>query len=231
MTATITIPAQFNGPPTSANGGYCAGLAARLLGEPVTVTLRAPPPLDTPIRVDRSGDGADFYHGDVMVMTARAGTPVATPPAPPTADSAALGPATYPGLDEHKLNSCFVCGPARETGDGLRIFAGSIPGTDYVAAPWTPHPGFAAGDGLIPEEIVWAALDCPGAFALDAEFCLLGRMTARIDRRPEPGEPLIVVGWATGSDGRKHGAATALFTESGDLLAQADQLWIEVRGA
>jgi hypothetical protein len=55
---------------------------------------------------------------------------------------------------------------------------------------------------------VWAALDCPGVFAPGViqgpeRMIVLGRLTARLDRRPPPGEPCIVVGWRIASGGRK----------------------------
>src|SRR5918996_2619259 len=48
----VMIPARFNGPPATANGGYTCGLVARLLGVDAEVTLRRPPPLDRPLRWD-----------------------------------------------------------------------------------------------------------------------------------------------------------------------------------
>ena len=56
MTDTLTIPAWFNGPPTSGNGGYTCGRVAQLVdAEVVEVSLRSPPPLDTPLAVERDG--------------------------------------------------------------------------------------------------------------------------------------------------------------------------------
>ena len=60
---------------------------------------------------------------------------------------------------------------------------------------------------------------------------VLARITAQIHDRPAPGDELIVAGWSLFDDGRKHGAATALFTRDGRLLAQSEQLWIELKQA
>ena len=38
----------FCGPPRSANGGYAAGVTARLLGGPAMVSLPRPPPVGRP---------------------------------------------------------------------------------------------------------------------------------------------------------------------------------------
>jgi hypothetical protein len=81
-------------------------------------------------------------------------------------------------------------------------------------------------------ELVWAAIDCPGAFAVGAEGrgdIVLGRMTARIDRVPDAGEPCAVASWPLGEDGRKLYAGTALFGGDGELLALAEQTWIVPR--
>ena len=61
------------------------------------------------------------------------------------------------------------------------------------------------------------------------EKLVLARITAQIHERPAPGADLIVAGWSLFDDGRKHGAATALFTRDGQLLAQSEQLWIELK--
>lgn len=58
----LVIDARFNGPVGSGNGGYTAGLVASRLAAPpghtAQVTLRVPPPLDTPLRVTRTGPPA-----------------------------------------------------------------------------------------------------------------------------------------------------------------------------
>src|SRR5581483_7755925 len=104
--------------------------------------------------------------------------------------------------------------------DGLHIHAGPVPGRDVVAAPW-----HVRDVGL---EFVWAALDCAGAYATGVPgrgVVVLGRLTARVDRVPDAGERCVVVAWPLGSDGRKHGAGTAVFSDSGGLVGIARALW------
>jgi hypothetical protein len=82
-------------------------------------------------------------------------------------------------------------------------------------------------------EIVWAAIDCPGAYAVGAEGrgeTVLGRMTARVLGLPDVGDRCIVVSWPLGEEGRKLFAGTALLSEHGDVLALARQVWIAPRG-
>jgi hypothetical protein len=87
------------------------------------------------------------------------------------------------------------------------------------------------GRGTISPEIVWAALDCPGAFAIELGqrgLRVLGRLAVRIDMPPAVGREHVVVGWPLGSEGRKHGAGTALLDADGRILARGRATWIDV---
>jgi hypothetical protein len=82
-------------------------------------------------------------------------------------------------------------------------------------------------------EIVWAVIDCPGAYSLHGDGRgdpVLARITARVDRLPEEGERCVVAGWPLDEDGRKRFAATALYGEDGHPVAVSRQLWIAPRG-
>lgn len=64
MTDSLVIPARFCGPPGTGNGGYVCGRIAAYVDGPVTVTLRRPPPLATPMTVERDGDSlVRIHHG------------------------------------------------------------------------------------------------------------------------------------------------------------------------
>ncbi len=67
---TLTIPSRFNGPPASANGGYACGLVAALLGGDAEVTLRSPPPLDTPLVVSGDDGHIEVRDGETLVAEA-----------------------------------------------------------------------------------------------------------------------------------------------------------------
>jgi hypothetical protein len=125
---------------------------------------------------------------------------------------------------------CFVCGKKREEGDGLRIFAGAVEGSPVNADIWMPDASLADEKGLVAPEYLWAALDCPGAFALRAGTTpvLLGRFTGEVRRRPKPGAPLTVAAWKTGEDGRKRFSSSALYDEGGEIIAAANAVWIEI---
>ena len=216
----IVVDRRFRGPEESGNGGYCAGLfAAALGGDVVEVTLRLPPPLETPLELR----GEEIVAGGDVVATVRPGELDVEPPRPVSFDEARA--AESPDLDS-PFPQCFVCGHARGD-DALHIHAGPVAGRDVVAATWT------VADDTVGPEFVWAALDCTGAYATGVPgrgVVVLGRLTARVDRVPQAGEECVVVGWPLGGDGRKHGAGTAVFSRTGEVLGLGSAVWIEPRG-
>lgn len=228
----IRIERRFRGPPDSGNGGYVAGLVAGALGgSNVEVTLRAPPPLETELRLMSDGEGAELRNGEALVATAvKAEVALAAPLAPGLADAEAAA-ARFSGFESHIFPGCFVCGPEREPGDGLCIFPGGIDGDPaLVAGVWTPGPSLADANGVLASEYVWAALDCPGYFAVreQAGLAVLGRMAASIERLPAIGEAVIVSGWGIDSEGRKNRVGTAIHDRDGGLLAKAIATWITI---
>ena len=72
----LTIPSRFNGPAGVGNGGYVCGRIAAYVDGPATVTLRRPPPLDTPMEVERDGDGSvRVRHGRTLIGEAAPSPP------------------------------------------------------------------------------------------------------------------------------------------------------------
>jgi hypothetical protein len=221
----VIFPHRFRGPRTSANGGYAAGrLAAFVDTHKVEVTLRLPPPLDRPLTVRRDDGSAVLLDGDAVVAEARAAPVEADPPEPVSLAEAEDATTRHVRVGNAVFRECFVCG-VRDEHDGLGIYAGPVRGREPLhAAPWTVAESAP--------ELVWAAIDCPGAYAVGAQGrgeVVLGRMAARIDRLPAVGERCVVVAWPLGEDGRKLYAGTALYAEDGELLAVARQTWIEPR--
>ncbi len=229
MSQEIVIDPRFRGPPNSANGGYACGVVGERIDGVATTTLRRPPPLA--VRMVLVADGAQIklMDGADLVGEAKPDTLDIVAPAGADFDSAVAASRRYSGFEAHPFPTCFVCGPEREPGDGLRIFPGRLDGSTAVAAPWTPDESLSGAGGMIERRHVWAALDCPSYFGLDgAPMALLGRLTARIDRLPQVGEPLVVLGWPMGVDGRKHYAGSALLDGDGRDVAVAAATWIEI---
>lgn len=228
---TIAIPPRFCGPARSGNGGYSCGLIAGSIKGAATVRLFVPPPLDTKMTLEYSDTASRLLAGDTLVGEARAVELDLTPPPAPTFEQAVAASKHYSGFAHHGFPTCFVCGPQRAAGDGLHIFAGKIDGGDVVASPWIVDASLAV-DGKVSDALIWAALDCPGAFAavenLDETPLILGQLTARIDASVSAGERCIAIGWPLGREGRKHFAGTAVFRESGELVGTAKATWIAI---
>jgi hypothetical protein len=237
----LTISSRFSGPPTSANGGYTAGLlAAALAGgdvlptKPVEVTLRKPPPMEVSIPLTSADDALVAGEEGAVVAEARIYDGELRPVAPAAYDEAAAAEASYPGLARHPFPRCFVCGPERAEGDGLRIFPGQIGETDdgllRVAATWTPGESVAGESGLVSLPATWAALDCTGGWAgdLTERWMVLGRLTGIVHSLPAVGDPHVVVGEGRAMEGRKAFTATSLYDDAGTLLATAEHVWISV---
>ncbi len=234
--ASLTVPHRFRGPAGSANGGYACGLVAGCLDGPVEVTLRRPPPLDTPMAVERVGQGSVRVHHDgelVAEATAVRDRPAPRPPGGVSmADArAAVGRARY--FEDPAFPECFVCGRERRAGDGLRIFPGQVNGSAVWAAPWTPDA--STGAGRVSPEIAWAALDCPSGIAAvettavpEDTTVLLGRMTTEVTALPAVGAECQVIAWPIGREGRKLMAGSALLGPDGELLAVASTVWLTV---
>ena len=202
-----------------------------------------PPPLETELSVVETGAGVwELRQG--TTATVAIGRAI-------TLEMSRLERATYAEAvaaekrtpikpHQHFLPMCFVCGPDRAPGDGLRLFAGPLVRQDtsvVFAVPWTPDPSLAAADGLVAPEFVWSALDCPTGYVclFDRETrgsnglqILLGTLSARIEGRPRPGERCVVTSWQTGSEGRRLIAEAALFGEEENVLAVGRAVWVVV---
>ena len=237
MSETLTIPARFNGPPGSANGGYTCGRVAQVLGaEEVEVSLRTPPPLERPLDVVRDGARVELRDGDTLV--AEGGTTellLEVPAALPrdeVADAEESGRQTW--TESHPFPGCVVCGPERDPGDGMRIFPAALSSRDGLyGACWTPSRQDGDGDGRVLPELVWAALDCPTSAPVanfgDGPPMVLASLAARLGCPVRVGEPHTILSWGLEVDGRKRRAAAALYDSDGILTCASRALWIELR--
>ena len=189
----------------------------------VEVTLRRPPPLDRPLGVERTEGHVRLLDGAAVVAEARPAGVEGEAPAPVSLDVATAARERHVRDSSSDFRECYVCG-VRE--DGLEIRVGPVTGREPLHAG--PVTFLEQG-----REFVWAAIDCPGAYAVGAQGrgdIVLGRMTARVGRVPESGETCVVASWPLGEEGRKLYAGTALFAGDGELLALARQTWIVPRG-
>jgi hypothetical protein len=241
MTASLVIAPRFCGPPGSGNGGYVCGLIASHLHGPAEVTLRKPPPLETPLAVERDGQGSvRVLDGGTLIAEAAAvagGLALHLPGPVSVQEARAAGARSqlrlYPEL--HPFPRCFVCGPDRLPGDGLRVLVGPLAGRGLSADVWYPDEELTGANDRIKPEFIWAALDCAGGIGAfgdvvpDGPPFVLGRLAARQVDDVKAGEPHVVVGWRLAEHGRKILAASALFTASGQPVALARATWIRLR--
>ena len=198
------------------------------------MTLKSPPPIDEDLTLTTEDSSASLMWDDSVVVTATNElVEIDVPPPPSLADARDAEP-RFTGHSHHIFPGCFVCGPDRENGDGMRIFPGQMHDKAHrVAAVWTPDETLADENGLVRPEFLWAALDCPGYFAAEAKagLALLGRMSAALHRRVRAGEPLVVTGWPIETQGRKHMVGSALHDADGELVAAAKATWITLNEA
>jgi hypothetical protein len=237
---SLVIDERFRGPPFSGNGGYVAGRLAGLLGggESVEVTLRSPIPMDRVLDVEYRGiDSVVITEGETLIAQAIKSPLELDIPAPPSWDETLaakqasfsfvdrVNPLLADGRGVHPI--CFCCGAEHE--DGLEVFAAPVQEGAQVAAIWKTKTEWAEDGKQLPDEFLWAALDCPGQFAYMADGVytgMLGRITGKLYQSPQAGDELLVTGWRAGVEGKKHSAGTAIFNRNGELVASALALWI-----
>jgi hypothetical protein len=229
---TLNVPARFNGPRESGQGGYTAGLVAMRMGELAEVTLRSPVPLDRDLEIEESDDGSvRVVDGDTLVAEGRQRELELEVPAPVGIEGARAAKDRYRGRSDGEFSQCFVCGADRH--DAFGVKAGAVEGRDVVASTWIPGAETDLdGTGRTAPEFVWAALDCPTYFALYPDLLpisFLARFAARVDDLPEVGTEYVVMAWPISKDGRKHLAGSALLDDDGAVLAVAEALLIEAK--
>jgi len=231
LVETMTISRRFCGPSKYGNGGYVCGRIARHISGAATVRLFSPPPLETELRIEAAEGVVKLLHGSELVGEGRNVELDLTAPLSPSFSEAKEASKSYLGFTSHSFPRCFVCGPHREEGDGMRIFAGPIKDGSVVAAPWIVEASLAR-DSRISDEFLWAALDCPSAFAVlpvpEGMTIVLGQLSSCINGSVRPSEKCVVIGWPIHVEGRKQVAGSAVFSEVGDTVAIGRATWFEV---
>ncbi len=173
-----------------------------------------------------------MQHGDALIATANKAVAPALEVEPVGWAQAHAATKRFVWRKNHPYPTCFVCGPGSGT-SGLHIYPGTVGGRDIAAAPFVVPADLCVNERARPE-LIWAALDCPsyfgfGAFQNEYKQVLLGQLTASIVTLPRSGQRCVVGGWSLGKDGRKIRCRSALWSDEGELLAEAEALWIELR--
>jgi len=228
----IIIEPRFRGPPASGNGGYVCGRLADYVDGCARVRLSMPPPLSVSMQVVTTAEGLALMHEDRVIAQAWPNTFELDVPDCPALEDVRQMSKSYPGFHDHAFPGCFVCGPEREDGDGLRVFSGPSPQGNLVAGTWIPDSSLCNDRGLVRRRYIWSVLDCPSFWAFahrELSPSLLGELSVRfVSPEITAGQELVVVAWELEFSGRKHRTASALFNDKGELLACGLATWIEI---
>ena len=225
---SIVIPARFEGPSGSGQGGWTARHLASHLDVLSTYAFRSHIPLETALTVDRDRSALIGPAGE-LVIDAAPWTPDVPETPPVSIDEAADARARFTRfLDPNPVPDCFSCGSRP---DSMGVHASPL-GDGRFATDWTV-PDWAE-DPLSASAALWAALDCTAAFYVCFSHDHRPAFTVQyavVEYRPvSAGETLAIVGWngdyASSWDGRKRGATSAAFDASGARVAAARSFWV-----
>lgn len=241
MQKTLTIPAWAQGRTGLGQGGYTASRFELAVGQPLSIALKAPIPLETPMQVVEVGDHAWELRsgGDTIMGAVPSPMSFARTESVNFADAIVARGRSNANSEDHVAPHCRSCG----TDEGsMRIWPGALAdGTNRVATDWTPPAWAGDESGVVDVGMVWMALDCTSGFFLgmsapDADGNTRDAVTVQFAAQiVEPllvGEQYVSVGfdghWSGGWDGRKRGAGACVFDSSGQIVAQADSFWLSL---
>jgi hypothetical protein len=230
---SVTVPGQYYGYPGVAFGGYVAGLlASRTVAGGAQVDFRRPVPLGSPVQITADGGGGELGDAQGPFAVARPADVRPGVPAPPTWGEALAATGEYVTEAPIAQPDCFGCGPARRPGSGLRQFLGLFPARRLVAAAWIPAPVLGDRDGVLPTQLTWAALDCPGSVArsrlTDARGPAVAvSLSATVLQPVVAGQRHVAFGWKISRGGGKTVVGSAVATTDGRLCALGHALWID----
>lgn len=235
---TIRVPTWFQGPTGFGQGGWTAEQLVAAIGQPATVAIRSPIPLETDMEI-AAVDGRWVLTAadspDTVVLEATRWEPRYPFTDAVTIADAAAAATQFPLTgDLHPVPVCFSCGLGH---DSMGVHSGPL-GDGRWATDWSV-PGWAVDDdGTVNPGALWAAIDCAAAWyaSLEGER----RRAVTVQLAVEIVEPLLpdatyaLVAWSGDADpawdGRKRGAASAAFDAAGRCVARSTSFWVAVDG-
>lgn len=229
---TIRVDTWFQGPTGSGQGGWTSAALQRVIGQSVSVAIRAPIPLDVDLEVRPVGAAWELAPSgsEHPVLIATPWSPDVPETAPVTIEDAAEASTRFPLFDDHPVPVCFSCGLEH---DSMRVHAGELVDGRW-SSPWTAPAWATQADGTTDPGALWAAIDCCQAwFAGNAggrRHSVTVQIAVDVLEPIQPGETYSLVAWSgdylDGWDGRKRGACGAVFTAEGRCVARSRTFWV-----
>lgn len=215
-------------------GGYTCHRFAEAIGEPVSIALRNPIPLEVDLDVVRHDDRwrlvdpadpervimeATRWHGDYAATT------------PVSVDQASAAREAFPmTAEDHPAPHCLSCGLGERS---LRVHAGPL-GDGRWATP-VRIPEWSLVDGQVDYSLLWMAMDCSCGWYIsnsstERRQAVTVQFAVDTFAPIEPETDYALVSWhgdyEPGWDGRKRGAAAALFDGAGKRVASSRSFWV-----
>ena len=136
--------------------------------------------------------------------------------------------------DNHPAPGCASCGLGP---DSLRVHAGPLGDGRWATTFRLPERTLTA-DGTVDESLLWMAMDCSCGWYTSMEGPEYRRgvtvqFAVDVHQPIEIETDYVLVAWsgdyAPAWDGRKRGAAAALFATDGTCVAQSRSFWLAVQ--
>lgn len=229
--SSIRVGTWFQGPTGSGQGGWTSANFERVIGQPVSVAIRAPIPLETDLEVRQVDETWELTGPEGhVVLVAHPWTPDVPETDPVSITDAAEASTRFPLFDDHPVPVCFSCGLEH---DSMRVHAGELADGRWSSA-WTAPAWATMADGTTDPAALWAAIDCCQAWFAGNAGGRRNSVTVQIAvdvlEPIQPGETYALVAWSgdypAGWDGRKRGACGAVFTADGRCVATSRTFWV-----
>ncbi len=254
--STVRIPHWFQGPTGSGQGGWTTARFVDIIGQPATVAIRAPIPLDTDLTVvsvetgpgpqrwqlidnsrSATSTNSDSDPTPSVIMEAERWDPNFTTTSAVGIEEARAARKRFPVREaDHPVPHCFSCGTQH---DSMGVQAGPLPDGRY-ATDWQAPEWSVGVDGSVDGAVLWAALDCTAAWYVGYEGgnrpAFTVQYAVEVSEAVTPNETYALVAWGTatgdstntGWDGRKRAGASAAFNKDGACIARSRSLWVAV---
>lgn len=227
---TITIGSRFRGSAAAAQSGYAAGRAASHVAGTVEVILRRPAPLeqDLIVEVDDEERVTVFDGAEIVMEVSPDAELLVEVPVDHDVISEIFSRGPVSGSRDHDRPHCFGCSLERK--DGLGIATMPVGTTGIWGTTWTPDRSLPSTGDFINDEVVWAALDCPGSLAASdpsgrppgiTGFPALKAMTVEVREQIRVGEQFAVLGWTLDHSDSTVDCGVAIIDKNHRVMAYA----------